>query len=349
MDAGLLTALIILGFFVLVYILVFAVLFWRQNPSSNPSEPDIESTATYTYLGKRGDMGNQLFEIATLVAAGKRSQAKVVLPMRTKSLPLTSLFDLTSIEWKDVIPDAAYSEYSNYEVIQVPSDGRTYDIYGYRQSYKYFEDYAEDIRRLFTPRAEILDEVRAVLPPAYIVVHIRRGDYIKVIHNVPLLREFRRCQLDYYKGGIQKLRELYPEYPLLICTDSPEWAKPLLPELDPKAELAPVIKDIDPKYSDFCTLYLANAIVMSNSTFSWWAAYLQTDRLVIAPSPWWDPDGFIGTAMALDSPHLHHPDWWLLDTDTGVIVRTPHSKIGERPDLDHETLSITKLIRGMIV
>jgi hypothetical protein len=342
-------ALIVLGFFVFVYILVFALLFWRQNPSANTSDPDTESTVTYTYLGKRGDMGNQIFEIAVLLAAGRRSQAKVVLPTQVQSLPLNALFDLSSVEWKDITPDVAYSEYSNHEIIQVPADGRTYDIYGYRQSYLYFEDYAEEVRRLFTPRVEILEAVRSILPSAYIAVHIRRGDYIKAIHSVPLLREFRRCQLDYYKGGIKKLRELYPEHPLLICTDSPAWVKPLLPELDPHAELAPVPEGVDPKFSDFCTLYLANALVMSNSSYSFWAAYLQTDRLVIAPTPWWDPDGFIGTALALDSPHLHHPDWWLLDADTGVVVRTPHSKTGERPDNDGETLSLYRVIRGLIV
>lgn len=71
--------------------------------------------------------------------------------------------------------------------------------------------------------------------------------------------------------------------------------------------------------------------------------------MIICPSPWWDPDGFIGTAMALNGPYLHHPDWWLLDTDTGKLVRTPDSKEGDKPDNSNETLLLYKLIRGMLL
>lgn len=353
-------ACVILCLLILGYIGILLLMYWRRNPevsitmntiplSTQVTNRQDKSIVTDTYLGTRGDMGNQIFQLACIIAAARRSQAKVVLPTRISLLPIIDLFDLTQFEWQDVNPDATFYEYDNYEKITIPTDGRVYDISGYRQSYKYFEDSANDIRSIFTPRVKILNAVKAIVPDEFIAIHIRKGDYIKFIHKIPLLREFRRCQVEYYKQGILKLREIYPDCNLLVCTDSPQWVTPLLAELDSKAILAPIPSDINPKFSDFCTLYLANGVVMSNSSYSWWSSYLRSRRPIICPSPWWDPDGFIGTAMALDGPYLHHPDWWLLDADTGKIIRTPHSVIGEKSDNNKETLALYKLIRGLVV
>jgi hypothetical protein len=305
------------------------------------------STVTGTYLGTRGDMGNQMFQLACIISAAKRSHANIVLPTRITSLPINDLFDLSMFEVRDIVPDASYYEYDNYEDIIVPDDGKNYDIRGYRQAYKYFEDNADDIRRIFTPKHDILNKVRDIVPSRYISIHIRKGDYVKFMHKIPLLREFRRCQLDYYKSGIKKLREFHPNCPLLVCTDSPEWVSPLLSELDNNAMLAPATPDITPKFTDFCTLYLADAVVMSNSTYSWMASYLNPDRTIICPSPWWDPDGFVGTAMGLNGPYLHHPDWVILDADTGELIRGPNGK--DKIDTNSDTLALYKLIRGTLL
>ena len=313
-----------------------------KNPTNTTTNNNI-STITYTSLGKRGDTGNQMFQIACVVAAAKRSNARLVLPTVLTTLPIAQLFDLTSISLEDAPVDDIYREQDNYEHIQVPSTGLTYDIRGYRQATKYFDDNAVEIRQLFTPRSELLQTMRAVLPSQYIAVHIRRGDYMKTIHKVPLFREFRRCQLAYYQAAIKKLREINPTYPVLICTDSPAWIKPLLPQLDALAVLAPIPSGIQAKFADFCTLYLASSIVISNSTYSWWAAYLNVNREIIAPTPWWDPDGFIGSAYRLHGNWLHFPEMQLLDADTGE-PRTVDSR-----DDDTEPLPLYKFIRGMII
>ena len=357
MDMWFVSGFIVLIIIVVIYLGTMFLLYLRQNPTPNSLHqtrgPELgtpgKSIVTHTYIGSRGDMGNQIFQLASIIAAGARSNASVVFPTRLSSLPIIDLFDLTHFEWKDVVPDSTFYEYDNYEEIIVPSDGRIYDVSGYRQSYMYFDDSSDLIRDIFTPKPHISEAVRSVVPAEYIAVHIRKGDYIKLIHSFPLLREFRRCQLNYYKEGILRLRKIYPDCPLLVCTDSPKWVTPLLSELDPKAVLAPTVTNISPKYTDFVVLYHSLGVVMSNSTFSWWACYSNPGRPIFAPSPWWDPDGFIGTAMGLDGPYLHYPDWYLLDPDTGNLVRSPHSKLGERPDSNPDTLHIYRLVRGLLL
>jgi hypothetical protein len=333
-------------FFVLLCLILLVVFIslLEVNPQSTEGQiSTVPSTVTYTSLGKRGDMGNQMFQIACVMSAAKRSDARVVLPTILSTLPIYELFDLSSIEIKDVKVHDYYSEYDNYEQINIPKTGQIYDIRGYRQATKYFEDTRDDIRQLFTPKPELLDKMRVVLPNEFIAVHIRRGDYMKMIHKVPLLREFRRCQLAYYINAITKLRQSRSNCPVLICTDSPEWVKPLLSQLDGQAVLAPVPKDIKPKFADFCTLYLASAVVISNSTYSWWAAYLRSNREIIAPTPWWDPDGFIGSAYRLHGNWLHFKGMQLLDADSGE-ERTMESRRDDTP-----VLPLYKIIRGAII
>ena len=321
-----------------------------ENPKNNgKGDEKKESTITHKDIGKRGDMGNQIFQMACIIAAGKRGGAKVILPKRVEELGVSKIFDLTRYEWRDIETDRTYYEYDNYEKIMIPEDGRRYEIKGYRQAYKYFEEEGEEIREIFKPKEEMIKEIKKRVPKEYLAVHIRRGDYIKAIHKIPLLREFRQCKIEYYRRGIIKLREEYPEYQVIVCTDSPEWVETIIDKLGDKIELAPKYEGIEGKYSDFCILYLARGVVMSNSTYSFWGAYLRNNRSIVAPTPWWNPEGFIGTAMGLDGPYLHYPEWTLMDADTGEIVREAKEKKGEREDNNHETLNIYKLVRGMIV
>ena len=113
--------------------------------------------------------------------------------------------------------------------------------------------------------------------------------------------------------------------------------------------LAPTLPHISPKFTDFCTLYLAEGLVISNSTYSWWAAYLRNNRTIICPTPWWDPVGFIGTGMGLNGPYLHYPEWWLLDADNGNIVRAPNSEEGEMEDTNSDTLNLYRMVRGILL
>jgi len=339
---------IIIVMIIIIYIGVIVLMCYYKNPEGDEYENGEErSIVTHKTLGRRGDMGNQIFQLACIIAAGERSDAKIILPKTIDELPINKLFDLKRFEIRDINTDMTYYEYDNYENIIIPKDGRRYDIRGYRQAYKYFDEMREEICKIFTPKNEIIDEVKKNIPNEYIAVHIRKGDYIKLIHNIPLLREFRRCQMEYYKKGINKLRETYPDCQLIVCTDSPEWVTPLLGELDSKAILSPIIENISPKFIDFCVLYLADAVVMSNSTYSWWACYLRGGRQIISPTPWWDPDGFIGTALGLDGPYLQYPEWWLLDADNGKVVREPHGK--NKEDTNGDTLSVYKFARVMLI
>lgn len=351
--------LIILFLLLITYVIVVIVLDCHSNPTyTSKKNLNKQSIVTCQNLGLRGDMGNQIIQLATVIGASQSNLKtgithRIILPRRTEKLPLTKLFDLSMYDWLDIKVDESFYEHNNYEKIVIPDNGKTYDIRGYRQCYKYFEEHASEVRKILTPRKELLDAVKKVVPKQYIALHIRNGYYSRWLYHVPYLEDFKRCQLDYYKEAVKKIRETYPNLPILVCTDDSEWVKTFINTLDSNITLAPTVDNISPKFSDFLVIYLAKAVIMSNSTYSWTATYLNPNRLVVCPTPWYDSGGLFGSAIALDGPYLHHPDWWLLDAKTGKLIRKPHvldkNKKGERPDRQEQVLSIYKLIRGTLV
>lgn len=362
----------------------------RSNYTKRILNDDSSSSAiTVMSLGSRGDLGNQMFEIATAWAAAKHNQCSIVLPTKTKSLSICSIFDLDQssstptkpinqiIKYNDLFTSQRIREYYNYEEIFIPLNSGIWDIRGYRQCYRYFDDYRNEIKQLFTPKVEYLEAVRKLLPPVYIAIHIRLGDTYKLYHELSCLcREGSRCSTNYYRSAIVHLRRMLNNNtcPVFICTNLPKLIDKELLSIDHNIKLAPLASNIPPVFSDFCVLYAASGMAMAMSTFSWWAAYVGTasnvnnvndvnvmpddsksmdvsqkhPQAIIAPSPWWYSGSFIATATNIDGPYLHYPAWLLLDPITGEVKREPFSLKGELPDNDKETADIVKYVRGFL-
>jgi hypothetical protein len=163
---------------------------------------------------------------------------------------------------------------------------------GYFQSYKYFEYYYEQSKlpklKLRSPSdwfAEISDIAKSEKP---IFMHIRRGDSVAVAELFGLLSS------KYYIDAILLLRSKGFSNRIWIVTDEVNLAKTML--LDDLSLIGEAnnIKWVEPPYKcdpaeSLMLMTLGCAIVIANSTFSWWAAMLgDTKRTVISPSPWFE-------------------------------------------------------------
>lgn len=346
--------LILLLLIILIYIFVQTILYnTRVNISYPRDNINIErsSSITHNKIGLKGDMGNQFFQLACLISIGKKFDINIVLPTRVLELQINNLVNLSRYNIEDIQIDKTIYEYDNYENIIIENNGTNYNISGYRQSYEYFDDYSDSIRQILKPRNELIDKVKSIIKYDYIAIHIRRGDYIKLIHSISIFKEFSQCSIQYFRHGIKKLREKLGNLPIIICTDDKKWVTDnIIVSLNSenKVIVSPDIDEMNGKLSDFCIMYCAKGLIISNSTYSWWAAYLNGTENVICPSPWWDPKGFIGSSMGLDGPYLHYYKWWILNNATGNVERAPYSKIGEKNNNDSETLDIYRVIRGFV-
>lgn len=158
-------------------------------------------------------------------------------------------------------------------------------IHGFWQSHLYFNKIEQLLKNDFKfnlniSRNEHLE--KCIQQYDSIAIHIRRGDYESstVVNNIHGL-----CSLEYYKSATSIIRNKILSPVFYIFSDDIEWCKTNINWL-PNANY---IKNIDsPAYYDMYLMSMCKSIIIANSTFSWWAAWLNQNpnKVVIAPILW---------------------------------------------------------------
>lgn len=158
---------------------------------------------------------------------------------------------------------------------------------GYWQSEKYFHDFGDLIR------SELI--LRDGLPKSSshweqkigdcesISIHVRRGDYVANPANHSI---FGICSPEYYIRSVDLIQSSLPNAHLFLFSDDPNWVREnLVPKLGNKAEVMPVSED---PAQDMYLMSRCRHNIIANSTFSWWAAWLNPNpgKVVVAPSVW---------------------------------------------------------------
>ncbi len=133
----------------------------------------------------------------------------------------------------------------------------------YVQGENYFEKYKEDIKTLFS--ADIGYE-------PYVSIHVRRGDYVNNPFYVDLM------ETNYYK----KAMSLFPEDKFLVFSDDIEWCK------EQAIFKGCIFSERNDEVTDLNRMASCKHNIIANSSFSWWAAWLNpnTEKKVVAPREW---------------------------------------------------------------
>jgi hypothetical protein len=173
------------------------------------------------------------------------------------------------------------------------------NIQGYFQCEKYWLHIKDIIKKEFTFKDNFyntaktkIDAIRAKFPEL-VAIHIRRGDYVGNQNRHPLQ------SIEYYQKGINLFND--KEYAFLIFSDDQKWCKEYFGESE---QIFYIEDNID--FVDMCMMSLCNHNIIANSTFSWWAAWLNSnpDKKVIAPSTWLGPE-----IRYLQTEHIYCENW----------------------------------------
>lgn len=256
---------------------------------------------TFSRLGKHGRLGNQLFQYAFMRGVGHKTRLPIGLPREGHCLR-TSFHTLPEVWlWPEELPDPrrTYTErqfHLDPEVWQVEDHT---DFSGYFQTEKYFNFIAEEIRQELMPQPHYMEQARedwaALGEGAKVLLHIRRGDNDTPdpVHQsrIPLQ------PLSYYANALCGMVGIAARF--VICSDTEEdsnWCQdhieiPGIP--DSKILFRGGTKfgvALDPVF-DLALMIEADILVISNSTFSWWGAWLgeRPDRPIFYPSLWFGP------------------------------------------------------------
>ncbi len=251
----------------------------------------------------QGGLGNQMFQIANAYAYSLRHNFNFGINYGLSHCPnqgfTASRYRDTlykNIPFTDFIPSNAYNE-PFYRYNPIPKNDNIM-LVGYYQSEKYFEDFSNQVKNLFTFPQEIIDTVETFIKNInpnglpLLGIHIRRGDYLKFksVHAIK--------GSDYY---LQASKILNDKYNVVVCSD--DW-NTVNQELKFKYAISsPFVNELE----DLYFLSRCDALILCNSSFSWWASYLTKDnKKVIAPKIWFAEEG------PQDYQDVFRKDWVLL-------------------------------------
>src|SRR5262249_523509 len=153
---------------------------------------------------------------------------------------------------------------------------------GWFQSERYFAANAERVREWFKPRAENarrLDQIVARWPTSpenMVAVHVRRGDYAQVRDGLGGHSQGWLLPMKHYRNVLDRF---LGDAALAIFSDDPDWAE------NEFGNRHPWVSRGNSAVVDMLLMGRCRYNVTANSSFSWWAAWLNArrDKVVLAP------------------------------------------------------------------
>lgn len=150
---------------------------------------------------------------------------------------------------------------------------------GYWQSYNYLTPVESELRKELTikqsPGQQVAGLLAAIHGSPSAGIHVRRSDYLTHQH-------FITCDMQYYEKAIQHLQQISPGIKFYIFSDDMPWCK----ENFTGVEF--VFVEGNRHYEDMYLMANCHHNIIANSTFSWWAAWLNSNpqKIIITPGNW---------------------------------------------------------------
>ena len=269
-----------------------------------------------------GGLGNQMFQLFATIAYAIKYNKNIRFLYKTElggrfvtrhtywDSFFMALRKITSNKLDDVI---LFRENGfKYHEFPSPLNGQNIMLYGYFQSFKYFEkQYATicNLMQLEHFKTQVLLQYHYDFNN-HISIHFRLGDYKHLPDCHPILTS------NYYIQAISKIIELNPNIQLnffYFC------------EEDDDLEVNNTIKQIKIKFPQSIFIKIGNHIcdwkqmimmslcshnIIANSSFSWWGAYLNENKnkIICYPSLWFGPK------LPNDVSDMSPADWHKITT-----------------------------------
>ncbi|PST85893.1 alpha-1,2-fucosyltransferase [Photobacterium sp. NCIMB 13483] len=255
-----------------------------------------------------GGLGNQLFQYATALSIAKRNNTQLVVdvsvmdnydvhPLRLNKLKCTSKFININHYIKNTIYNKKMAMINPlvYKERKLTFDSNIFSVNKYSYLYGYFqsEKYFIDIRDVLLDEFDLMDEskeknkdlIDMITRKNSISLHIRRGDYLS---NEAANKTHGICDQTYYEKAIKVLEKkgrVDDNTIFYVFSDDIDWCKEninfgLNTKYIEGSSLEPEV--------DMYLMSLCENNIIANSTFSWWAAWLNRNKtkIVIAPEKW---------------------------------------------------------------
>src|SRR3989344_8082232 len=155
---------------------------------------------------------------------------------------------------------------------------------GYWHSPKYFAGFEDVIRKDFTPKNPLAQNIQNLMNEIRnqnsLCIHVRRGDYVgnkyyEVINN------------EYYERGIEYISSKTALEKIYVFSDDIDWCRGNLSFKLPTMFVGDEYAGLKNEGHMYLMSKCRNFII-ANSSFSWWGAWLSSykDKIVVCPKQW---------------------------------------------------------------
>ena len=265
-----------------------------------------------------GGLGNQMFQYALLVALRETFREEILMDVSTfasyklhNGFELERVFTITAQKataseiqslthythnyrlsriYRRLFPVKSTEKIENGrcrfdETVLIDDRSLYYD--GIWQNYLYFDRFKDKIKQEFTYSIPLDDRNMKVEKDfrenLTVSLHIRRGDYLRHKNYIGL------CGLDYYTAAVEYVKGKYgPDINFAVFSNDMPWCEEhILPMLGGRYLSVDWNIGMD-SYKDMRLMSACRVNIIANSSFSWWAAYLNEhlDREIVAPKKW---------------------------------------------------------------
>lgn len=252
-----------------------------------------------------GGLGNQMFQISHALSQGWKHGRRTVFvpkswtPMQGKNTENYTKNIFKKLEFVDNIDGftKVHEGPWEYSIVNPVEENTVFE--GYFQSSKNFLGYDSRIKEVFSPTEEFITEVTSKYPELNLnntlSLHIRFGDYKQNPHIHPSVSK------DYLDEALN-LVENYTH--LFLFGDDKNWLSENF-----KGENITLVDEDD--YIEMWIMSLCKNNIISNSTFSWWGAFLNKNenKRVYVPSMWFGPSG------PQNYKDMYESDWIKIEVD----------------------------------
>ena len=230
----------------------------------------------------KGGLGNQLFMLGFLDYASKITGRSIYINNLRSPQTVHSheqYYNNIFKNWKSlykhsyprVLPERNDQSYQDWKSMIETTTGDIM-LWGYFQRHEYMDS----VRDSFIPKLSFDESILQKYPQITnkIGIHIRGGDYKgNPFHELGLKNYYQKCMT------------LCPNSEFVIFTNDVPYANTIIPYCE-------IIQE-----SEVDTLFLMSkckGLICANSSFSWWGAYLNSDRPIFMPSKWYGCGAVIG-------------------------------------------------------
>jgi hypothetical protein len=178
-------------------------------------------------------------------------------------------------------------------------------LMGYWQSYRYFNDIRSIIIEDFSLTESLTAQDMAIVDKIEkvpsVAIHIRRGDYV----NSPKTSSVHGCcSAAYYQRAMEYISQRIERPHFFVFSDDMGWAKQNI-------QTRHQITFVDHNWPDYgrrdmTLMRLCKHNIIANSSFSWWAAWLNTSskKIVIGPKKY-----YVNKVKNRHAKDLFPPNW----------------------------------------